>query len=154
MGLLSGGVLLLHPAVDAFTQQIGVPVVAGVLLDPVNPRLPGGDAVPARPRAQIRAPPRQDDGSGIAKDMVDGGTYPRASLRRVQHGAGQWPGTQAVFRRGNRRRVRSLRHLRTSRLRSLTGTHSNRSLEASALAFHGVRRLIGALEWKSAPDLG
>jgi hypothetical protein len=29
-----------HPAVDALSQQVGVPAVAGVLLDPVHPQLP------------------------------------------------------------------------------------------------------------------
>src|SRR6266536_2684857 len=56
MGSTSSGssVLLPYPAVDAFAQQIGVPAVAGVLLDPVNPQLPDSDAVLTHPRAQIR----------------------------------------------------------------------------------------------------
>jgi hypothetical protein len=45
--------LLPYPAVDAFAQQIGVPAVAGVLLDPVNPQLPDSDAVLTYPCAQI-----------------------------------------------------------------------------------------------------
>jgi len=45
------GLLLPDPAVDAFAQQVGVPAVAGVLLDPVNPQLPHGDALPAHPLA-------------------------------------------------------------------------------------------------------
>src|SRR5260221_3764356 len=50
----SGSVLLPYPAVDAFAQQISVPAVAGVLLDPVNPQLPDSDAPLTHPRAQIR----------------------------------------------------------------------------------------------------
>jgi hypothetical protein len=50
------GLLLPHPPVDTFAQQISVPTVAGVLIDPVNPKLPDSDPVPAQPRAQIRVP--------------------------------------------------------------------------------------------------
>jgi len=45
-----------YPAVDALAQQVGVAAVAGVLIDPVNPNLPDGDALPAKPRAQVRVP--------------------------------------------------------------------------------------------------
>jgi hypothetical protein len=44
------------PAVDALAQQVGVPAMAGVLLDSVNPQLPDGDTLPAHPRAQVRVP--------------------------------------------------------------------------------------------------
>ena len=43
--------LLAYPTVDAFPQKIGVPAVSGVLLDPVNPQLPDGDAVLPHPLA-------------------------------------------------------------------------------------------------------
>ena len=36
---------LADAAVDAFAQQVGVPAVPGVLLDPVNQQLPNGDTV-------------------------------------------------------------------------------------------------------------
>jgi hypothetical protein len=40
-------------AVDALAEQVGVPAVSGVLLDPVDPDLADGDAVLAHPLAQI-----------------------------------------------------------------------------------------------------
>ena len=43
--------LLPYPTVDAFAEQIGVPAVSGVLLDPVNPQLPDGNAVLPHPLA-------------------------------------------------------------------------------------------------------
>lgn len=47
-------VLLAYAAVDALAQQVGMPAVAGVLIDPVNPHLADGDALLARPCAEVR----------------------------------------------------------------------------------------------------
>ena len=46
--------LLPNPTVDAFALKISLPAGSGVLLDPVNPQLPDGDAVLPDPFAQIR----------------------------------------------------------------------------------------------------
>lgn len=48
-----GGTLLADPAVDAFAQRVGVPAMAGVLVDAVDPQFADGDAALADSFTQI-----------------------------------------------------------------------------------------------------
>jgi hypothetical protein len=51
--------LLPYPAVDAFAQEVGVPAVACVLVDPVNPHLPASTASVACSRARSATAPSE-----------------------------------------------------------------------------------------------
>ena len=53
-GVQRGRNSLTDAAVDALAQQVGVPAVPRVLLDPVHQQLPDGDVVLSQPFAQIR----------------------------------------------------------------------------------------------------
>ena len=67
------GLLLPYPAVDAFAQQVGVPAVAGVFLDPANPHLPDCDALPAQPRAHLWVPGQHRVGCRLLTGEVSEG---------------------------------------------------------------------------------
>src|SRR6478609_12112466 len=62
--------LLADAAVDALPQQVGVPAVPGVLLDPVDLELADRDAVGAEPLAQVGVPGDGRVGRGLLPGEV------------------------------------------------------------------------------------
>jgi hypothetical protein len=56
---------LAYPSVDALAQQVGVPAVTGILLDPVHHQLPNCDPVLRQTLAQIRVLGQRGVGRGL-----------------------------------------------------------------------------------------
>src|SRR5579872_1899413 len=61
----SAGASLADPPVDALSQQVGVPAVTGVLLDPVHHQLPNRDAARAEALAEVRVLGEGGVGGGL-----------------------------------------------------------------------------------------